>query len=164
MKKFVLVLITFSFLCGCAFTGIGRNHTVGTIVEPNKNLNNEALTLHCAGTLYSFMLSPIIPLPPVIPAFGALGNGDAWITFNREFAKENNLTSFKIENSLGKVIYERQLDYNSDEMRYVTLPLKCEDLNNTVLYLNYSNTEKENQYSLIYKKGDIEWSWGYLGQ
>ena len=164
MQKYILVFLICGFIYGCAFTSVGRNYTISTINEPDKKLSNEVLALHCAGTLYSFMLSPVIPLPPVIPGYGALGNGDAWITFNKVFAEENKLTSIKLIDSHGNVIFEEALDYKSDDIRYVSLPLKCKDLHNTVLHLGHSNLEKDKKYSLVYKKGDVEWNWGYLSQ
>ena len=164
VQKIAYYCLICFMLNGCAFSSVGRTHMLASIDDPDKNLSNKVFALHCAGTLYSFMLSPVIPLPPVIPAYGSLGNGDAWITFDKVFAAKNKLTSIKLLDSHGKVLFEKALDYKSDTIHYVSLPFKCKDLNNTVLQLGHKDIGKDLNYSLVYKKGDVEWNWGYLGQ
>jgi len=159
IKFFIFIFIVCSLANGCAFTGVGRHHNISSAGNPDEALSNDFFTLHCAGTLYSFMLSPIIPLPPVIPSYGALGNGDAWITFKDNSTSNKIISKVKIINSSKSSVFEQNLD----ETWHLPLPFKCKDLHDFTLILEHGISDTK-EFKLIYKEGELDFNWGYLSQ
>ncbi len=92
----MLLLVVCTLVSGCAYTSVARQPRLFVKAGPQESLVEPPFSLHCGGVLYAFMLSPIVPLPPVIPGFGSLGTGDAWILFDKKRTPLNGLSMIEL--------------------------------------------------------------------
>ena len=136
-----LMLLHFLVTTGCAYTSVGREHQIYYSEIRTDNPNLPQVKVNCSNTVYAFMLSPVVPLPPVIPGcvFGD-EYGLAWLSYKTTAGSDEISTI--------------QLQFKNKEMpawsfknpgnrQTINTPFKCETLDQAKLYVksvgNYLN-------------------------
>ncbi len=128
------------------------------------------ISIGCKDVLYTSMIFPIIPLPPLIPIFDY--DEGVWANLKFEEAVDNRLESVIFRNKLNRVIYRKIFKYpypNSGTYKYPNpdfgsfkLPFNCRDLNEAKVVLNYLGKLKSHEYTLEYWESGLQWNFGYL--
>lgn len=161
LKFGMLLLLVLIASAGCAFSSVGREHEIKLEWHDSGEMK-KAAAVTCAGTLYSFMLSPVIPFPPIVPSYGVAGNGKAGFNFSDDLLRKNNIERVKLIQTNGVEIFESEIGYLFVD-RGSIFSYKCSELDGLVLVLVDQNG-KEYPAVMKYIKGKVQFEWGYLYQ
>ncbi|KZY72264.1 hypothetical protein A3738_03095 [Oleiphilus sp. HI0066] len=160
------------FLHGCAMTGLTRSESVTTSLTQNTSIlesMNLSVEVGCNGNsakTYSFMVSPLIPLPPIIPSFLS-GPTNLFVTFPpnieqaRAYLSNSNGESQQID------FIERRKEWNGDgSVLFYRVKESCGSLDGSILRVEFIDSETGEEHDhhlrLKYDASDLKFEWGYL--
>ncbi len=161
------------FLSACAATVVSRNvHLKPVLVESESWGDNYAVDINCPDELQSFAISPVIPLPPVIPG-GFIDDDrsivlvqtphDSWVTMRI-------LDSAGRDQNLSRQGYEYTGDGEAKTQNATwtfNILRSCENLDGLSLIFDVRRTKGPRAsatYKLQYSEEDATFAAGYIRQ
>jgi hypothetical protein len=169
MKLLLFTLITVFFISGCAVSGVTQKQLISadkllenTIVKVDLPING--VNFQCSENLISMMISPLIPLPPLIPMF--------WISEDqvRIYVNPENIDSYlveiKIEDDKSKVLGTYKIPSKDNVSLNLGFAPECSQLHNSKITLTEKDKTtgmtKSTSYLLKYEKSKMEFGWAYI--
>ena len=169
MKLLLFTLITVFFISGCAVSGVTQKQ----LISADKLLENikikaelpiNGVSFQCSENLISMMISPLIPLPPLIPMF--------WVSEDkvRIHVNPQNIDSYlveiRIEDDTSKVLGTYIVPSEDDVSLNLGFALECSRLHNSKVILTEKDKvmgiTKSTSYLLKYEKSKMKFEWGYF--
>jgi hypothetical protein len=162
------LLALFAFLLsGCAFSGLSRDH--GVQLEPvldeaarNKDIR---VSINCGEKIYSSMLSPLVPLPPIVPT-PIRPPAIVIVDMRRLEAGFSELTISGGVGGKNESYPPSTFEFHKSGTGALRLPYSCQKLEGARLSLRYpdlkNSADRIETFLLRYTEGDLELHWGYL--
>jgi len=160
MKKLILYTLIIQFCTSCAVSGLRKNQFIEASQKANKNhqnIENVGARVSCYPPYdLSFMVSVIVPLPPIIPI---------WFVNKNESTLYIDTTS-----TIAKVTIQEYNSHNEIEVKkyktynYYTIPINCNNLDNAILKVTVINSDNTTytlpDYRLSYSS-ELDMGWDY---
>jgi hypothetical protein len=172
MKIQRLCIVFFPFLLwGCAVSSVIKYHQLlhETIVEENWRSDYEVY-LNCPDEVKSFSVSPLVPLPPIIPA-GFMNEDRSLVIMHTPHgvhatAKIMDKNNEEINISIDVEKWTGSKYGKSDKIVWTFgVNSRCEDLDGNILWLEVMDSTDEKstiKYDLKYVPGDLDIGAGYI--
>lgn len=107
------------------------------------------------------MMSPIIPLPPIIPIFAKSDEIWGYIQ-NDEIAIRLGIKSIIFIDSNGKTLFYNIPEFTNSQSIPFKIPMSCEKFHETKIVVEFEDENENKTYILKYNEGELEWFWSYL--
>ena len=160
--KYILILIFILMISGCAVSGLSQEQEL-TIYNEVEFSGKSEMSISCSDLGVSMMLSPVIPLPPIIPVF--FFNFDQYIHIEvRTIDMEVDKLLIEILLETGKVIKFNRNNKDDNVFKF-GFDDECSELDESIIILTkeFSGDVEIAKYKLKYKKGEYTLDWVYLG-
>ncbi|QIL89090.1 hypothetical protein GNX18_04425 [Microbulbifer sp. SH-1] len=166
MRK-IFIIFAYLLSSGCAITDLERDQKLHFYKSDDAARNvtwYEGVWFDCESQLVSGMLSPIIPLPPVIPTFW-MDSKSTKLNIDRP-SDESYLKGFKLIGKSGEIIFEHN-SLNHEHLKLgMNLPYSCRNLDQVNLVLMFEKKSSREDFlitkKLIYESGKMRFGWAYL--
>ncbi|PHS19828.1 MAG: hypothetical protein COA86_03455 [Kangiella sp.] len=165
MRNLACVFLFSLYLSGCAISIAGKDEFIELNYEQKVSTDSDiTIRMSCPGKMYSMMVSVIVPLPPIIPAFWV--NEETSSLYLTAPKKGSPSISFLDgSNNPVKVITTsvREGENFNDASKkdyYIIINKDCADLDGYKLIIVID--EVEVIYLLKYIEGKIKFAWTYL--
>jgi hypothetical protein len=164
MVRIILIAQAFLFLTSCAYTSVSQRHAITLYNNQNEHMLGESkLSIICSPIERSWMISPIIPLPPIIPASSNDPNARLYSDFK---TKAINAYKYVISDDSGSVLDQGYLTINKIIPFGFRLNVTCKDLDGKLITLTSKTSDKSadtvTQFKLKYSKGKLSFSLKYM--
>lgn len=169
MKLLLFALITVFFISGCAVSGVTQKQFVSAdkLLESTKvkvDFPIHGVSFQCSENLISLMISPLIPLPPLIPMFW-VSEDQVRIHVNPENI-DSYLVEIKIESDKSKVLGTYIIPSEDNVSLNLGFAPECSQLHNSKITLTEKDKTtgitKSSFYRLKYEKSKIKFGWAYI--
>jgi hypothetical protein len=162
--KYIAILIYILIISGCAVSGLSQEQEIMIYNEAeltSSTYGKSEVSILCSDLGMSMMLSPIIPLPPVIPVF--FFNFDQYIHIEVSGIDVDTLL-IEILLQSGKVIKFKR-NNKIDNVFKFGFDDECSELDESTVILTkeFSGDVEIAKYKLKYKEGGYTLDWVYLG-
>jgi len=164
------ILITMAFLCGCAVTFLQEKNPKLEITAIDQgaggNPSISGLELRCPNGDVAFMMSPIIPLPPIIP--NVWPDKSESVLRIPDSSSHGELTNIRIFSAKPDdvVVWDSLVTTTDREKGVLRIPHSCSFLDGHRLELIFSDSITGQETVVVlrlkYIKGELELEWGYL--
>ena len=162
--RLVILLLVLS-LSGCAVSGLGQEQLIKSesVVEKH-DLISAGISFQCEEIAVSMMLSPLIPLPPIIPT--------AWLSEDKVRIQINPpnkmgyLIGLTVKSKNGELLADYEIPAEDKVSLNLAFNKPCKELDKSkVTFTEQSKIDgsiKSYEFTLIYEKSKLKFYWGYL--
>jgi hypothetical protein len=163
MVKIILIVQAFLFLTSCAYTSISQKHGITLYNNQNEHMLGESkLSITCSPIERLWMISPVIPLPPIIPA-----SNDLNATLHSDFrTKKIDVYKYAVSDDSGSILDQGYLTIDKVIPFGLRLNITCEDLDGKLITLTSKNSDESpdtvTQFKLKYSKEKLSFSFKYI--
>jgi hypothetical protein len=169
MKKFAFILIINIFVNGCAVTRLYDKNEVVLKDANGKILNGQwendsgiSIYIECGPSIYSIMVSPIVPLPPIIPMMG-VGKEKTGIRIYSEASKKLVVNSVTISGMLVSPFLRKENTFYS-QSNY-SIGASCKELSGSTISINILEPEALSlSFFVVDSQSTLKMDFGYLGE
>ena len=169
MVRAFLLITVLSLFSGCALTKLyDENKIILQDEDSQIHIGQWAsgtgifVFIDCDESIYSIMVSPIIPLPPIIPVMG-LGDSNTGIRVIAEKNKTLKVKNLHISN-LDKKPSIRKINSFDNQSNY-TISYRCEELSGKKLHISITEPELiDMSFDLGKTESKLKLFFGYLGE
>lgn len=164
MVRIILITQAFVFLISCAYTSVSQPHGITLYNNQNEHMLGESkLSIICNPIERSWMISPIIPFPPIIPSLSNDPNARLHSDFG---TKTINTYKYVVSDDSGSVLDKGDLTINQIIPFGLRLNITCKDLDGKLITLtsktSVESSETVTQFKLKYSKGKLSFSFKYI--
>jgi hypothetical protein len=164
--RIVILLLALS-LSGCAVSGLVQEQLIKTepVVEEHLyDLLSAGIAFQCEEVPVLMMLSPVIPLPPIIPT-SWLSEDKVRIHINPK-NKTGYLIGLTVKSQNGELLAKYEIPPEDKMSLNLAFPKPCKELDKSKVTITEQSkidgSIKCYEYTLIYEKSKSEFKWGYL--
>ena len=158
-------------LSSCAVTGVTRSERIDLVPANDRSKVVPAeLGINCPGIVDSVMISPVIPLPPIIP-IGFLSEDVVIVVMKTPHESSAVAKIFDIEREeidipiTTSIWVGNKYGKSKDKSWAFKVESTCKDLDNLILQIEIvtdSNQTSLYEYKMKYKVGDFNLESGYI--
>lgn len=140
---------------------MGRDHSATFSSETPEANYIIPFEISCMGGPLFFAISPLLPLPPIIPM--SLRHKPAIVDFTIT-APQPRVEELQVYDSGGELIFIKKWTFNTAYAFRFELPKPCPKLGGAKILIRHEGESGFKELHVDYSRGKFRLSWGYLGQ